>query len=342
MPSLKCPHCRAITEFTAVSDNQTIACEHCGKTVRVKESVRSPSASGSPASAENVAISDRPKAVAAKPEPAKTSAASKNALPDFAAIATAAASSSPAAALPDFAGLNIKTRPSETKKATSKSPATVAEGKDAVTPQPAEVAIKQPKSAAETDKKADKGLTKELPRALEKPQVLGKPQVLEKPQAVEKSQAAEKKPSEPVNDLAGFREFAAIVGSASSPAVPIVADTESSSRSPEVVAVADSAAVDKLPAPKSGSVSSREKSVKAGRLFGQAWIPALVDASAWLLFATAIYVIYAVATGAVNAVAGVAIAVALVAAGVMMLALALGVRLLMQMAADSSARSRAE
>ncbi len=256
--------------------------------------VRTAVDAGSSAEANNPFVFDKPKPVASKAAAPKSEAPKPasdrtSGMPDFSALAAEA----PAASAPlGFPNLVVSgSKPAKPSK-----------------PQP----------VAEKPKAADsKVIRVDVPAA----------KVAEKPVAVEKPKPVEKKSTAVAAELAGFREFAAIAGSATSPVVVAPKPTTMPAAAPSS---SETAAVPQSAAPASENTSA------VVTVFGQGWIPAVTDGTASLLFATAIYQGYAAFTGGLNIATGTAVVAGLIAAGVTMLAISLALRLLTRIAGKAT------
>jgi hypothetical protein len=162
---------------------------------------------------------------------------------------------------------------------------------------------------------------------------------------------SKKKSSATGDSLAGFREFAAIAGSVASPTrgadVVSAADTKlgpvKTVSVPEPVIGIPAPSLSPTSAPSviqaSGTVVAREKHAKVAHVFGLGWIPYASDLMALVLLGASAHQVYEAISNRSALNVAVPSIVLLAAAGVVMLAVSLMVRLLSQIAVTIGRRN---
>ena len=264
-----------------------------------------------------------------KSEASKTVGAKPGGMPDFSGLAAATRSPVPAGGIPDFSMFSGEQKKAEEVEPVAASPAKI------------EIAIKTaPTVAIVSDAKA-----KPSPSSSPKP-VVTKPipaPVLEIASAkiaekATKSQAVEKKSTSATDGLVGFREFAAIAGSA---VTPIISTESGTTLSPVVAkpttssdAIIRSTEPTKAATPNTGV--GKAKQTKSAAIFGLAWIPYASDSMGFAFFAASAYQLYETLANGLPLNLAVTTILTLAAAGVAMLAISLALRLLSQIADQSS------
>ncbi len=270
-----------------------------------------------------------------KSESSKTVGAKPGGMPDFSGLAAATRSPAPAGGIPDFSMFT-----GEQKKAEQVVPA-------AASPAKVEIAVKTaPTVAIVSDTKTKPSPSSPSSSPNPKP-VVTKPggapglefataKIAEKPA---KAQAVEKKSTSATDGLVGFREFAAIAGSA---VAPVVSTDSSTTLSPVVAkpttnssdAIVRSTEATKTAAPN--TAVAKAKQTKTAAIFGRAWIPYASDSIGFAFFAASAHQVYETLANGLPLNLAVTTILSLAAAGVAMLAISLSLRLLSQIADQSS------
>ena len=250
-------------------------------------------------------------------------------MPDFSGLAAATRSPAPAGGIPDF---SIFT--SEQKKAEHVVPV-------AASPAKVEIPVKTAPTVAivsdtKTKPSSSPNLKPVVPKPIAAPVLeIATAKIAEKPA---KSQAVEKKSTSATDGLVGFREFAAIAGSA---VAPVISTESGTTLSPVAAkpttsldAIIRSTEPTKAATPNTGV--GKAKQTKSAAIFGLAWIPYASDSMGFAFFAASAYQVYETLANGLPLNLAVTTILALAAAGVAMLAISVALRLLSQIADQSS------
>ena len=267
-----------------------------------------------------------------KSEASKTVGAKLGGMPDFSGLAAATRSPVPAGGSPDFSMFT-----GEQKKADEVLPI-------AASPAKVEIAVKTaPTVAVVSETKAKPSPSPNPKPVVTKPVAvpvieIATAKIADKPI---KSQAVEKKSTSATDGLVGFREFAAIAGSVVAPVISTESGTTLSPLSPVVAkpttssdSLVRSMEPTKTAVPNTGV--AKAKQTKTAAIFGLGWIPYASDSMGFAFFAASAHQVYETLAKGLPLNLAVTTILSLAAAGVAMLAISLALRLLSQIADQSS------
>ncbi len=266
-----------------------------------------------------------------KSEASKTVGAKPGGMPDFSGLAAATRSPAPAGGIPDFSMFSGEQKKAEEVVPVAASPAKI-EIAVKTAPTVAIVSDAKAKPSPSSSPNPKPAVTKPIPAPVLE---IASAKIAEK---ATKSQAVEKKSTSATDGLVGFREFAAIAGSA---VAPVISTESGTTLSPVAAkpttsldAIIRSTEPTKAATPNTGV--GKAKQTKSAAIFGLAWIPYASDSMGFAFFAASAYQVYETLANGLPLNLAVTTILALAAAGVAMLAISLALRLLSQIADQSS------
>lgn len=263
-----------------------------------------------------------------KSEASKTVSAKPGGMPDFSGLAAATRSPAPAGGIPDFSMFT-----GEQKKVEEEQPAAASSAK-------VEIAVKTAPTVAivsDTKTKSSPSPKPVVTKPIAAPVLeIAAAKIAAKPA---KSQAVEKKSTSATDGLVGFREFAAIAASAVAPVVSTDSGTTLSAVVAKPTTNSSDAIVRSTEPTKTATPNTavaKAKQTKTAAIFGLAWIPYASDSMGFAFFAASGHQVYETLANGLPLNLAVTTILSLAAAGVAMLAISLALRLLSQIADQSS------